>query len=464
MTTLNRSSSFDTGPLSWVIGEIRDALTRAATSLRDAAGRSPEAQPTLLLHAKSHLHQAHGALQMVDVEGVGVFTAAAEAVLDRFKDGQLACNAESVQVVLDAFGALGEYLDELLGGAPQQPARLFPYYRDMVERQGETKVHPADLLPLDLSVLPELPATDTAVGEVDIAACRAHFEKALLPYLKADDDAARRAQAHDMAAAIAPIAGAQESARARLFWQALHAFATVVADGQIATDLYVKQLFGQINLQLRRLAKGQQDSPETMLRDALFFVAAACAPGPEAGALRQALGLDGAVPHDYAERRYGKLDPQALKDAREALARTKSDWDLIAGDGKPDAAIENDFNDALARLAGASDKLGAPALAQLLRELGRAAGDSVQSGRDDQFGLEMAAAMLFVENSLDQLRQLPDDFSQNAEAVGARLLALAAGETPPDAPQWQGELARQIQQGQTVAVLAGEVKAGLRQI
>jgi len=465
MTTLNRSSSFDTGPLSWVIGEIRDALTRAATSLRDAAGRSPEAQPTLLLHAKSHLHQAHGALQMVDVEGVGVFTAAAEAVLDRFKDGQLSCNAGSVQVVLDAFGALGEYLDELLGGAPQQPARLFPYYRDMVERQGETKVHPADLLPLDLSVLPELPATGAAVGEVDIAACRAQFEKALLPYLKADDDdAVRRAQAYDMAAAIAPIAGAQESARARLFWQAMHAFASVVADGQIATDLYVKQLFGQINLQLRRLAKGQQDAPETMLRDALFFVAAACAPGPEAGALRQALGLDGTVPHDYAERRYGKLDPQALKDAREALARTKSDWDLIAGEGKPDAAIENDFNDALARLAGASDKLGAPALAQLLRELGRAAGDSVQSGRDDQFGLEMAAAMLFVENSLDQLRQLPDDFSQNAEAVGARLLALAAGETPPDAPQWQGELARQIQQGQTVAVLAGEVKAGLRQI
>jgi chemosensory pili system protein ChpA (sensor histidine kinase/response regulator) len=465
MTTLNRSSSFDTGPLSWVIGEIRDALTRAATSLRDAAGRSPEAQPTLLLHAKSHLHQAHGALQMVDVEGVGVFTAAAEAVLDRFKDGQLACNAGSVQVVLDAFGALGEYLDELLGGAPQQPARLFPYYRDMVERHGEGKVHPADLLPLDLSVLPELPATAPVNADVDIAACRAQFEKALLPYLKADDDdAARCAQAHDMAAAIAPIAGAQDSARARLFWQAMHAFASVVADGQVATDLYIKQLFGQINLQLRRLAKGQQDAPEAMLRDALFFVAAARMPGLEARALRQALGLDGAVPHDYAERRYGKLDPQALKEAREALARTKSDWDLIAGDGKPDAAVEHDFNDALARLAGASDKLGAPALAQLLRELGRAASDSVQSGRDDQFGLEMATAMLFVENSLDQLRQLPDDFSQNAEAVGARLLALAAGETPPDAPQWQGELARQIQQGQTVAVLAGEVKAGLRQI
>lgn len=456
-------TSFDTGPLSWVIGEIRDALARASTSLREAAGRSPEAQPTLLLHARTHLHQAHGALQMVDVEGVGVYTGAAEAVLDGFKQGSLPCTPDSVQVVLDAFGALGEYLDELLAGMPQQPARLFPYYRDMVERQGDIKVHPSDLLPLDLSALPELPAPE-GQGEADIAACRGRFEKALLPYLKADDDAGRQIHAADLVAAIAPIASAQDAPRARLFWQAMHAFATVVADGQVESDLYIKQLFGQVNLQLRRLAKGEPDAPEAMLRDALFFIAAAREPGPEARALRQALGLDGAVPPDYAERRYGKLDPQALQEAREALARTKSDWDRIAGEGKPDAQVEHDFNDALARLAGASEKLGAPALAQLLRELGRAASDSVQSGRDDQFGLEMAAAMLFVENGLDQLRQLPDDFSENAEAVGARLLALAAGETPPDAPHWQGELARQIQQGQTVAVLASEVKAGLRQI
>lgn len=462
-STSMRNSSFDTGPLSWVIGEIRDALARSGTALRDAAGRAPQAQPTLLLHAKSHLHQAHGALQLVDVDGVGTYTGAAEAVLDRFKDGQLPCTPEHAQVVLDAFQALCEYLEELLNGAAQQPARLFPYYRDMVERQGDSKVHPSDLLPLDLSALPELPVADDG-AEVDVGACRSRFEKALLPYLKAADEDGRRAQAAELRDAIAPIAGGQPEPRARLFWQAMHAFAGVVADAQVESDLYIKQLFGQVNLQLRRLARGEVDAPEAMLRDALFFVAAAREPGPDAQALRHALGLDGLVPPDYAERRYGKLDPAALQEARDALARTKSDWDRIAGEGQADAAVENDFDDALARLAGASEKLGAPALAQLLRELGRAAHDSVQSGRDDQFGLEMAAAMLFVENGLDQLRQLPDDFAENAEAVGARLLALAAGETPPDAPQWQGELARQIQQGQTVAVLAGEIKAGLRQI
>ncbi|VXC53909.1 Chemotaxis protein CheA [Massilia sp. 9I] len=453
--------AFDTGPLSWVIGEIRDALGRSGTALRDAANRSPEAQPTLLLHAKTHLHQAHGALQLVDVEGVAVLGGAAERLIDRFKDGALPCTAESVKVVQDAYQALVEYLDELLAGSPQQPARLFPYYRDLQEKLGVERIHPSDLLPGDLGKDVELQAP-VAGKAPDIAACRARFEKSLLPYLKSGE----AQHAAGMRDALEPIAGAQTEARARLFWQAMHAFAGVVADGQVESDLYVKQLLGQVNLQLRRLSQGQGGTPDAMLRDALFFVAAAEGaknePNADAQRLRQACGLDGLVPNDYAARRYGRIDPAALQEAREALARTKSDWDRIASEG--DLGVKEDFNQQLSRLAGASEKLGAPALAQLMRELGRAATDAMQAGRSDDFGLEMATAMLFVENGLDQLRQLPEDFAENAEAVGARLLALAAGETPPDAPQWQGELARQIQQGQTVAVLANEIKAGLRQV
>ena len=452
-----RMPAFDTGPLSWVIGEIRDALGRSGTALRDAAGRSPEAQPTLLLHAKTHLHQADGALQLVDVEGAAVLGGAAEQLIDAFKDGRVACTLDAVKTVQDAYQALVEYLDELLAGNAQQPARLFPYYRDLQERLGVERIHPSDLLPADLGKGVELDAP--ASGEQpDIAACRARFEKALLPYLKSGE----AQHAAGMRDALAPIAASQEEPRARLFWQALHAFAGVVADGQIDSELYVKQLLGQVNLQLRRLAQGQGGTPDAMLRDALFFVAAASQPNADARRLRQACGLDGLVPHDYAVRRYGRIDQATLQEAREALARTKSDWDRIATEG--DLAVKEDFNEQLSRLAGASEKLGAPALAQLMRELGRAATDAMQAGRSDDFGLEMATAMLFVENGLDQLRQLPEDFAEHAEAVGARLLALAAGETPPDAPQWQGELARQIQQGQTVAVLAGEIKAGLRQV
>ncbi|MFC5511829.1 Hpt domain-containing protein [Massilia jejuensis] len=458
MTSSLPAPVFDTGPLSWVIGEIRGALERSSAALNDAATRSAEAQPTLLLHAKTHLHQAHGALQMVDVDGVGLLTACAEEALDRFKERTLDCTPEHARAVRDAFGAIGEYLDELVAGSAPQPLRLFPYYRALQELLGAERVHPADLLAIDAGVTLALPGAAVP----DHAACRAQFEKALLPYLKSPDAAAQRANAGLLAEAIAPLARAGADAGARTAWRALHTVATLVADGTLAGDLYVKQLFGQINLQLRRLAQGQPGLPESMLRDALFFIAAASEAGGEAALLRRAFRLDGAVPPDYAARRYGKVDPAALKEAKEALARSKSDWDQLALHADP--LREAGFNAALATLAGASDKLGAPALAQLLRELGQAAQDSIAQGRNDQFKLEMAAAMLFVEHGLDQVRKLPDDFGQHAAQVGQRLLALAAGETPPAAPDWQNELAHRIQQGQTVAVLAGEIKSGLRQV
>ena len=239
-----RMPAFDTGPLSWVIGEIRDALGRSGTALRDAAGRSPEAQPTLLLHAKTHLHQADGALQLVDVEGAAVLGGAAEQLIDAFKDGRVACTLDAVKTVQDAYQALVEYLDELLAGSRQQPARLFPYYRDLQEQLGVERIHPSDLLPADLGKGVELD-TPPSGDKPDVAACRARFEKALLPYLKSGD----AQHAAGMRDALAPIAASQEEPRARLFWQALHAFAGVVADGQVDSDLYVKQLLGQVNLQ-----------------------------------------------------------------------------------------------------------------------------------------------------------------------------------------------------------------------
>jgi chemosensory pili system protein ChpA (sensor histidine kinase/response regulator) len=450
---------FDTGPLSWVIGEIRDALERSAKALQDAAGRSAEAQPTLLLHAKTHLHQAHGALQMVDVEGVDRITVAAEKALDRFKDGALAVNDEHAAVVAQAYQALVEYLEELLAGAGtirQQPVRLFPYYRALQELLGAERVHPGEMLALDSGAA--LPAPIGAAESPDLAACRARFEKALLPFLKSGSlDAAA-----DMREALAPIAGAQRETRPYAFWLAMQTVADLAARGQLTADIYLKQLLGQINLQLRRLVQGHTSLPEAMLRDALFFIAQAAEPSQDAHRLRDAYGLEGQVPRDYMERRYGRIDREALKDAKEALAQTKEGWDRIASEGA--AGQEAAFDAALSRLAGASEKLDAPPLAQLLRELGQAARQAMAGGRNDQFSMEMAAAMLFVEHGLDQVRQLPEDFGQHAEAVGQRLLALAEGRTPPEAPVWQGELARELQQGQSVAVLAGEIRTGLRQV
>jgi chemosensory pili system protein ChpA (sensor histidine kinase/response regulator) len=463
------SPHFDTGPLSWVMVEIREALARSRTALFEAGGRDPEDQSTALQHAKSHLHQAHGALQMVDVDGVVLLTQLAEVVLDRFKDGTLKCTPDHAQVLANLYQALVEFLEELLAGAPFQPVRLFPYFRDVQDLLGIDRVHPADLFFPDLSHVPELPATPAAPASAPspqaYTALRQRFERALLPYLKAGDPASQAIHAAALQAAVTDVADLQRDAKARVFWRTMQAFSELVVGGQLESGKYVKQLFGLINLQLRRLSQGGAELPDAMLREALFFIAGAdeASLPPLARQLRKGYALTAMVPRDFEQRRYGRIDADALTAAREGISRARGAWQrLELAEINPD--LDAEFRDALAQVASASDKLGLEALAGLMRQLSAAADRALTSGRSEALGLEMATALLFAEHGIEQIRHLPDDFNVHADTIGARLQALVSGAQAPEPAQWQGSLARQMHENDTVVALSMELKTGLRQI
>ncbi|MGK5025877.1 Hpt domain-containing protein [Janthinobacterium sp. RB2R34] len=449
-----QSKPFDSEPLSWVMVEIREALARSRTALFEAGGREREERATALQHARSHLHQAHGALVMVDVAGAGLLTAGAEQALTRFRDGTLEYTVDHAQVVAELYQALTEYLEDLLAGTLPQPTRLFPYYRALQTMLGVERVHPAELF------FP--PAVDQGhaivlaepVIAADYPAWRSRFEKSLLPYLRAPDAEARQLHAQSLHDTLQLVADAQAEASARTFWFTMQAVAGLAAQGQGGDSLYMKQLFGLINLQLRRLAQGTAGLPDTLLRDALYLIAAAGEPTPAARQLRQAFELDGLVADDVEARRYGQVDQAALQSAREALARARGNW--------REAAPGEAFSEALLDVAAQAETLKVPALASLLRQGADVARQAQGNGRLPALAEEMETALLFAETGLEQLRRLPDDFASNAETIAARLQALLDGEAP-SAPA-QGELSRQIEQGQVAGALAEAMKAGLRQV
>ncbi|WP_425253452.1 Hpt domain-containing protein [Janthinobacterium sp. NFX145] len=457
-----QSKPFDSEPLSWVMVEIREALGRSKTALFEAGGREREERATALQHARSHLHQAHGALVMVDVAGASLLTDGAEQALARFRDGSLEYTLDHAQVVAELYQALSEYLEDLVAGTPPQPARLFPYYRDLQSMLGAERIHPADLFFPPASTLEgHAIALAEAPPAADYPAWRGRFEKSLLPFLKAQDDATRRQHAGDLHATLTLVADAQQEAPARTFWFAMQAFAGLAASGEGMGTRNVKQLFGLINLQLRRLAQGTASLPEAMLRDALFFIAAAPEPTPEARQLRAAFALEGMLPADVETRRYGQVDQAALQGARTALAQARASWSRLA-QADLDPALGAEFEASLQEVAAHAESLKQPALASLLRECAAVARQAVASGRSAALENEIGMALLFADTGLEQLRRLPDDFAGNAETIAARLQALLAGEAPP--PVTAGELSRQIEQGQTVAALAEDMKTGLRQV
>ncbi|MBS3916230.1 MAG: Hpt domain-containing protein, partial [Sulfuritalea sp.] len=81
------STDLDLGPLSWVKGEIDLALGRA----HEALGKYVEnpGDSAQLKFARTHLHQAHGALSIVGLDGVTQFSEAVEQLLSDMEVGQV---------------------------------------------------------------------------------------------------------------------------------------------------------------------------------------------------------------------------------------------------------------------------------------------------------------------------------------------------------------------------------------
>ena len=458
------AATFDNGPLSWVIGEIRETLDRSKVALFDALTQSDAAdvdhRTALLRQAKTHLHQAHGALQIVDVDGVAILTETVEDLFDRLDAGQLSLDNAMAQAIEHAYQALVEYLEELLAGAAHQPVRLFPYYQALLTVRGAERIHPADLFFPNLAIRPKLPPAAAVVQAIDYVALRKRFEQSLLPFLKSGA-AAERNDVVRMHAIIGEVERAQTNQQSRGFWWVMRGFAEAVASGQVGNELYVKQLFARINLQIRRLSEGSTSIAERLLRDALFFIARVPDPSARLQQIRDAYQLDDLVPADYAVKRYGQVDGAALAAARERLGHAKTLWNRIVGG---DYGVADSFEREMHGLSDAGMRLNALPLSKLLRELNGIARAAATGKHGEQLGIEIATSLLFVENALGQIGHLPENFAERADAMTSRLLSIVAGETVPAGTPWLDDMSREAQQRQTMAALTGELQSSLRHV
>ena len=100
------SLEFDIGPLSWVKGEIDLALERAGENL---SAHAADPSGSGLAKAKSDMHQAHGALAIVGLEGITEFADAIEKLLAAIGDGAVSDQEQAVAAAKGGFTALRSY-------------------------------------------------------------------------------------------------------------------------------------------------------------------------------------------------------------------------------------------------------------------------------------------------------------------------------------------------------------------
>ncbi|WP_051378869.1 Hpt domain-containing protein [Derxia gummosa] len=459
MTTANVPTGIDTGPLSWVIDEVRQALDSSLTGLRNFASHPDEATP--LRMARTHLHQAHGALQMVDLDGVSQITALGERAFDRFTDAPELCTEANVAIIDSAFHGLVEYLDDLLAGQPHQPVRLYPQYRDLAALVGIDRAHPADLFFPNLA---ERVLDDDACEPVDeparLAPARASYERGLLKLLRNIDPASAAAE---MGRAVRNFRAAQTPGAARSFWTVLHALCEGIADGSVApSDLHLKRLAARVNMQMRRAVNGQPALAERLLADALFHLSASDSPSPEIARVRNTFRL-ASVPRDYEHAHYGRVDARVVKRAKEQLGAVRSSWDRYVG-GK---AAEAESLLRQARMFGElAGELGEPGIATVSAAVtGVAETCAAAPGvATADLAIETATAILFLEHGLDTFNRLSPEYAERADTIAARLRHALAGEPSTESVAWLAELSREAHERSTMATLVNEIQTNLRAI
>ncbi len=449
----------DTGSLSWLIPEIREAFGQSLQSLT-AFSQTPD-DTTALRLARSHLHQAHGALQVVDLDGVVLMTEEVEHLYEIFESKPARCDADALTIIGAAFHGVIEYLEELMAGQPHQPLRMFESYAALLKLKGADRIHPSDLFFPDLSIRPPLPLTETrSLNPLEITQQRARFERGLLGYLRNESD---RAALSEMAAAVATIETSSKQGQQRAFWWITRGFFEALQNQAIPQDAEIKKLVARINLQIRRLLDDSATIAERVLRDALYFVARARPVTDHIRDVQQVYRLGRALPQDFGVPRAHRVDAAKIRQVKELLVAAKKSWGaIVAGN----VAQIPDFSRDSSAVLELSGNFGQPGLAQLALVIANIGTDLSFDPRrpSEQIGLDIASALLFLESVVEQINSLDSSFNARALQLVGRLDAAAAGIVAEEQIPWLDELASKAHERQTMGQFILEIQCNLQTV
>jgi chemosensory pili system protein ChpA (sensor histidine kinase/response regulator) len=450
------SIELDIGPLSWVKGEIDLALERAGESL---AAHAADPACDGLAKARASMHQAHGALAIVGLDGITEFADAIKQLLAALGDATVPDTGVAVAAAQAGFAALRGYLDDLMAGHPDQPLKLFSPYRAMAEARGQIDPGAAALFFPDLTQRPpkrdkDIPPLAADALAARLKAARLGFERGLLKWLKNDPKGIA-----EMKISVAMIEATRGSIASRAYWWVAIGVLDALAANGLPDANGAKRFAMRLGAHIKKLTEGQPDPDSRAMREALYQAACATAGGEQLAIVRAAYRLEGMVP-TATPSETERLLPH-IRRLRELLAAAKDDWNrLCAGT----AAALPPFHEHAAKIAEEGAATGQADYRRLTAAILETA-DQLRrdpARHDEVMALEIATAILLAESALENFQSLDAEFAHSTDAVVNRLAALGRGEELAmlDLPHLDA-MARRAQERLLLESVAREIRSNL---
>ena len=461
---MTAATEFDLGPLTWVKAEIDLALGRAEQALGEyrASGDA-----SCLKFCRTHVHQVYGALSIVGLDGVTQIIESLEALLQAIEEGRAANPSDKAAEL--SMAAIHAYLDDLIAGEPNQPLRLLPVHAALAEARGLPVPRAGELFFPDCSqrppkrVSPFVPLASDATKAL-LKSERARFQKGLLDWLKTPENLGSALT--PMRQALARIEASQEGSAARAFWWVALAFLESLPAIDYGDKAALCRVFARIDLQIRHLLEGSRTVAERLMRDTLYGVA--LAPGGTStliDGVQDVFQLPGLIPASNQGKVTSPGQEGALRRLREALASAEDFWTKVCSGNV--AALPG-FAQHARNCSQLTEEIGNTDLKRLGQGFSAIAKwvSEDASRYNDNVAMEVATAILLLQNAQENFRRLGGDFAQQVDLMVARLYACIAGRpvAAKDGLPLLDEVSRRAQERLLIGQVGREIQNNLAQI
>ncbi len=452
-------------PLSWIKAEVDFALGHARERLAHFKQAPHDFSP--LVEARRHVHETTGAIRVIGLEGLAVFSAELEALFEAVVREGDAPAAKAVALAERSLLALAQFLDDLQRGRPYVPLSLLALFREMRATRGAGVARPVELFFPDLRVdlpaftLPPI-ATAHALAPFVRNQC-ATFQRGLVEVLR--DPVNIRAFA-SMRSGLTALAGVSADSAIRALCWIASGYVDGLARRAILFDSTARGVLAQIEQQLRRMGAGDTVASGALTRELLYEIAVTAPQDGVIGEIKRRYRLHeylpeaGLIQYDDAKLRplLGQAG-QAIKASKEAWVRT------AAGDPRAFAS----FRSELARAAQVLAALGVPMLGRLAEVINGVTTSIAGVSREQRsaIALDMATALLLLEKTVAAYPELSTELAVQLEAMAERLNAAGSGRRPEQDGAAASRLAdatRKAEEGLVLAQVEREIRVSLGEI
>jgi chemosensory pili system protein ChpA (sensor histidine kinase/response regulator) len=406
------SEAIDYRALDWVRQELNETLKQARQFLEEYAEHP--GKPESLLKCRENLHQGRGPLQMVDLQGADMLASEMEALIDALIDVRVEQPDTAMEILMQAFLQLPDYLSRLTNCSPDKPAALLPVINALrvarnVEALPESVVFSPDLaIPMPQLCFQPQTGVDTPDVQEVARTRRHHFQAGFLEWYRGEDGNSGLQKLYDVLGQL------QQASRmepcARLWWFSA-GLTEALINGALQVTTGIKQLFGQIDRQIRHLTDVGESSfssavPGDLLRQLLFNILQAESELGRIGEIKQTYVPDQGEADIATESLAGRSEELLSKvsaTASEMLEQIKEQLDIFIRNGMSNPVDLDDVVRSIHALVNTVEMIGLHDAGSRLVECEQHIQEMVDGKRSiDEAGMmHVAAAMLAVEDALN---------------------------------------------------------------